>query len=497
MLCVLTGRQMQDADRQMTEKIGIPSDLLMERAALAITEELKKHFPQARKIGVFAGLGNNGGDGIAAARILALEGYDCKVCLTGPIQEKKNQSLAWFQYQIAEKAGVSFTEDVNDLYDRDLLIDAVFGTGLSRPVEEEMAMKFQKFQDLKKPILSVDIPSGVAAGDGRILGTAIKADLTVSLAYLKVGQLLFPGKEYCGELILRDIGIKRPLEEDQRAGRKVFQESDLNQYKPARFSGSNKGSYGHVLVIAGSYLMAGAACFAAKACVLSGAGLVKVLTDERNREIVQSQVPEALLSVYGNKLSKQEIKRELSWADVVLIGPGLGQTAISRQLFSLVMEEIQTPMVMDADALNLLSEDLSLLQRPHLDLVLTPHIGEMARLKKVSPVYVAEHMIPLAEEFANDYQVTLVLKNAASITAIPFSDTIINTTGNNGMSTGGSGDVLAGLLAGLMAQHLPASKAAPLAVYLHGKAGDLARKKCGVYAMAPREILDAIHNVLV
>lgn len=496
MLTVLTGRQMQDADRQMTEKMGIPSELLMERAALAVTEELKKHYPSARKIGVFSGLGNNGADGIAAARILALEGFDCRVYIYGNIEEKKGTGLVYLQYQMAKNVGVTFVEEMAGLSACDVVLDAVFGTGLSRPVEGDLINAFHAFQDLKLPIIAVDIPSGVSSSDGRVLGTGIRADLTVTFAYLKAGLLLFPGKDYCGEVVLRNVGIRRPIEEDQKAGRKVLEDSDLDEFKPRRFAGSNKGSYGHVLVIAGSYCMAGAACFSAKAALLSGAGLVKVLTDERNREIIQSQVPEALLSVYGTRLNKQEIERNLSWADVVLIGPGLGQNSLSRQIFRLVMEEIQTPMVMDADALNLLSEDVSLLQRPHLDLVITPHIAEMARLKKVSPSYVSEHMISLAEEFANDYQVTVVLKNAASVTAVPFSNTYINRTGNNGMSTGGSGDVLAGLISGLMAQHLPSEKAAPLAVYLHGKAGDLAREKFGVYAMGPVEILGEIHEVL-
>ena len=243
--------------------------------------------------------------------------------------------------------------------------------------------------------------------------------------------------------------------------------------------------------------MAGAAYFSAKAAYLCGAGLVKVLTDERNREIIQSKLPEALIDTYGSKLIEDNIKADLEWADVVLMGPGLGVGTLSEKIFDYIFDNVQVPLILDADGLNILSKNPMRLLKPHMGIVVTPHIAEMARLRKVSNSYVLEHMIPLAEEFSRDYQATVVLKNATCVTSVPYGNTYLNLTGNNGMSVGGSGDVLSGMIAGFMAQHVNSEVAAPLSVYLHGKAGDLAVRDTSVYSLRPDDILDYIPKVLL
>lgn len=491
---VYTGKEMQEIDRYMIEEIGIPSASLMERAGSSLFEEILRVVPSPKRVGVLAGSGNNGGDGVLAARLFALRGVETRVYYLSNPMNLKNEAKR--QYLIAEKCHVTFTNEIEDLKDCDVLIDGAFGTGLSRMVEGDAAAIIEKFNEFSGLRFGVDIPSGISSLDGHVMGTAVRCDYTVTFAYEKTGLLLYPGREYAGEIILRDVGIQK-LDSVEKTGCRVLEDIDISAMLPRRFAGSNKGSYGHVLVVAGSYQMAGAAYFSAKAAYLCGAGLVKVLTDERNREIIQNKLPEALIDTYGSKLIEDNLKADLEWADVVLMGPGLGVGTLSEKIFDYIFDNVQVPLILDADGLNILSKNPMRLLKPHMGIVVTPHIAEMARLRKVSNSYVLEHMIPLAEEFSRDYQATVVLKNATCVTSVPYGNTYLNLTGNNGMSVGGSGDVLSGMIAGFMAQHVNSEVAAPLSVYLHGKAGDLAVRDTSVYSLRPDDILDYIPKVLL
>jgi NAD(P)H-hydrate epimerase len=324
--------------------------------------------------------------------------------------------------------------------------------------------------------------------------------VTVTFSYEKVGMRLFPGQDFCGNIICRSVGIddRSFLVREHRGhapGIAAFTKEDLSRI-PARKSDSNKGSYGKVLVIGGSVDMAGAAIFSARAAYLSGCGLVRILTPEENRIIIQSALPEAVLSCYQSKKPEKDmIMGALQWADVIVCGPGLGKSETAKLLVHTVLEHAAVPVVLDADALNIISEETEILQRPHTQLVLTPHLGEMARLCGVTISYIKDHLLESAQEFARTYNVILAQKDARTITSIPCGMTYVNLSGNNGMATGGSGDVLTGIIAGLIAQGAEPSLAAPLGVYIHGLAGDTGVKTLGHYSLTAGGLLTALPEV--
>ena len=275
----------------------------------------------------------------------------------------------------------------------------------------------------------------------------------------------------------------------------AFTEEDLTGL-PKRQAESNKGTYGKVLVIAGNEQMAGAAYFSAKAAYLCGCGLVKVVTHENNKTMLHTKLPEALIQTYeGKKAEKESLIEAVNWADVIVVGPGLGQSSLSENILKTVLKTASVPMVLDADALNLLAKERELLKLPHTDLIVTPHLGEMARLADMPVDYIKKNLILTAEEFAREYNVICVLKDARTIISIPYGKTYVNLSGNHGMATGGSGDVLTGMIAGLLAGGVSPETAAALGVYLHGKAGDTAAGKTGHYSLMASDILDGISEV--
>jgi NAD(P)H-hydrate epimerase len=348
--------------------------------------------------------------------------------------------------------------------------------------------------------MALDIPSGIDADTGAILGIAFRADVTVTFSYEKVGLWLFPGQAYSGRVICRRVGIddRSFLVQEKQGhapGVAAFTKEDLARI-PARRADSNKGSYGKVLVVAGSVDMAGAAIFSAKAAYLSGCGLVRILTPEENRIIIQSTLPEAVLTSYNSKKPDREtINGAMQWADVIVCGPGLGRGEVARLLVHTVLKNAAVPVILDADALNIISEETEILQRPHTELILTPHLGEMARLCGVTISYIKDHLLESAQEFARTYNLILAQKDARTITAIPYGMTYVNLSGNNGMATGGSGDVLTGVIAGLIAQGADPALAAPLGVYIHGLAGDAGAKSIGCYSLTAGTLLDALPGI--
>lgn len=491
---ILNSREMKQCDENTMQRRGMLSAVLMERAALATMQEIVKRYPDpATKVLVVCGSGNNGGDGVAVARLLYLKGYNVTIYFAGNREKATEETKR--QMFIAEQYGV----EISDEYPKDIvgvIVDALFGIGLSREVTGKYAEILQKMTEQDGYKVAVDIASGISADTGAVMGTAFVADLTVTFGFIKAGQLLYPGAEYTGELKVADIGIDEQSLYEIKPELKVLETSDLNRL-PRRVNRSNKGSYGKLLILAGSKQMAGAAVFAAKAAYRMGCGLVRVATVEENRIILQEQVPEAVLAVYNNGTDVVEfVETQLHWADAVVAGPGISQSDLSERMLYELLKRIQVPCLCDADALNLLSKHpdwWKLLQSP---LVITPHLGEMARLTGRPITEIRDRLVQTAQEFAMEHQITVVLKDARTITAQPDGQSYINVSGNHGMATAGAGDVLSGVVGALLAQKLDMYLAAALGVFIHGLAGDAAAERVGHCAMMASDIVDGLMDVL-
>lgn len=487
--------EMKQCDRNTICHFKVPSLVLMERAAIGVVEAIETFEVDCSKTLIVCGMGNNGGDGAALARLIRQKGWEAVILLAGreedASKEMKQQLAIARQYQIP-----ILTEMPKETYT--LVVDALFGIGLSREVTGEFRTLIEEMNQMKGEKLAIDIPSGISADDGQVLGCGFLADLTVTFAYLKTGLILYPGCTYAGHVEVKDIGIDKNSWMQQEPSLYAFEPKDLSLL-PKRRPRTNKGSYGHVLVIAGQPGMSGAAFFSGKAAAVTGCGLVKIMTAEENRSILQQQLPEAVLDTWEKETSKNHIwaklERNLRWADAVVIGPGLGTGEMAAMLLRAVLHMAVSPLVIDADALNILSGNLELLSSFSGTAIVTPHLGEMARLTGQPVEELQKDLLGNGIMFAREYDVICVLKDAKTVTALPDGASYINTSGNNGMATAGSGDVLTGVLAGLLAQGLEGDLAAPLGVYLHGLAGDDARKKTGCYGMLATDIIEGIRSV--
>ena len=492
---VLTGQKMRTIDQDTIEKYGMSEHVLIERAALSFFDEIESSLTIDDDIAIFCGRGNNGADGMALGRILSLKKYKVKIYLLNNSSSLNRLSPgAKYEKNILEKYGIQIFDFSEQDGKCNIIVDAIFGTGLNKEIDNDIASYIDLINDLKVKnkclVWGMDIPSGVSSDDGRILGKAVLCDKTITFGYLKIGQLIYPGKEYCGNTIVKDSGI---YDFDEKKDRYILEPEDAS-YLPVRIASGNKGTFGNVLVIAGNQGMAGAAFMCAKAAYEAGAGLVRVYTHEDNRIILQTLLPEAIIVCYDRYQESEEVKL-INESDIIVCGPGLGQNKDSEKIVQCVLKNSSVPVVIDADALNIIAKNTEMLKLPHPELILTPHPGEMARLLDSSIPYVLDNLLRIAEEFSRDYNVILVLKSACTITAIPFGNTYINTTGNDGMATGGSGDVLAGYIGGMLAQDRTNDFLVPLAVYLHGKAGEKASEKYSNYSMTSRDILDALKEV--
>ena len=502
---VVDAAGMKEADRVTIEEVGVPSLVLMERAALAVAERVKVYATKESRIGVLCGTGNNGGDGVAVARLLAEESYDATVLIK---DATKGTPEFLQQMKIATAGGVPVCEPW-ETKGYDIIVDALFGIGLSKPVEGEYGDLLEQIDRERHIVIAVDIASGVSASDGTVGGAALHANETVTFGAAKWGHLLYPGKEYTGKLTVADIGFPKAVLTARKQGMWLSRES-VDALMPRRPAYSNKGTFGKVAVIAGSKNMAGAAYFAACGAYRTGAGLVKIVTPECNREILQTLLPEAMLATYaGAEELPVVVEEAVRFADAVVIGPGLGQCAEAELLVSLIRDALyekeDTPVsVWDADALNILAKktdykgfrneaELLAFLDDYLpkNAVLTPHPGELSRLLGVPVKVLTARFLETAKRISSISNLTYVLKDAATLT-INNLDCVVNTTGNNGMATGGSGDILTGIIGALAAGGMDVFTAAAVGVWLHGAAGDAAGKSVGAAPMIARDILQAI-----
>ena len=500
---LVTGKEMKLLDQNTSGCFKVPELVLMEQAAMhfvwRLCDVLKDVKPNKNLRGiVFSGLGNNGADGIAIARLLNEKGIPTELCKVNQLLKEAGKASSSYQVQEEIYRAYQYPEqsDTNAILENeyDFIIDAVFGIGLSRNLNEEYASVLHMINETKGLKFAVDMPSGINSDNGQVMSAAVKCDYTITFSFEKMGQYLWPGCEYAGRTFVEEIGITEASWLDKKPSMSYLQEEDLLSL-PNRPAHSNKGTYGKLLIVAGSENMAGAAIFAARAAYRSGIGLVKIYTQEANRVIIQETLPEALLSTFDKNIDKEQLITDIQWANAIAIGPGLGKEHSAKELVEVVRTTASVPVVWDADALNILSENTECLMLPHTEYIMTPHLGEFSRLTKNSIEWIQNHLVESAIDFARTYDVICVLKDFRSVIANPYGLSYLNLSGNNGMATGGSGDVLTGIIGAMLAQGLKGSDAAAYGAYVHGLAGDIAREKMGTHSMMASDIIDALKEV--
>ena len=486
------GTQMSQADRFTIQETGIPSLVLMERAALKTVEMMHTHGIDTSRPLIVCGSGNNGGDGFAIARLLAEEGAAPRILFAG--KESSLSEECRIQKQIAENLGIGIITEIPE-EEYTVIIDAVFGVGLSREISGRYAdiIAWMNEQDCCK--VAVDIPSGVSSATGKILGIAFHADLTVAMACVKAGCEMYPGKNYAGEIVAVPIGIDPEFFASDEDVCITYDRRDIPELLPERKADSHKGSYGKVLMITGSSGMAGAAYLSARAAYAVGAGLVQIYTAEENRAVLQQLLPEAIISCYQG-YDEDELARLLDWADVVCIGCGLGTGETSGRILEGTLRKVNVPCIIDADGLNLLSRKMDLLEAMHSPVILTPHMKEMSRLTGYPISGLSDRRLEIIREFTEKYPAVCVLKDSRTFVKEKGKHTFFNLAGNSAMAKAGSGDVLAGVITGLSAQGMQAYESASLGVFLHACGGDAAKEAKGSYSVLARDLIAGIEKCM-
>ena len=511
---IVTASEMKHYDNNTIEKYLVPSLLLMERAALVTVEEIERvRGCSPGRVLVAAGCGNNGGDGLAIGRLMMLKGYEVTCVLLG--DEKKCTEETARQISILSAYGMQIFSTIQDC-EYDIVIDAILGIGISRPAEGVCRDAVEWINGCGAYVCSVDIPSGIRADTGAVMGCAVHADLTVTYGFRKMGHVLYPGAGHVGMLVCRQMGI----DEHSFLGTAPYWYTHIgsdSRILPMRRPDGNKGTFGKALLIVGSSTIAGAAMMAVKSAFRIGAGMVKAVTAEENKEALQQFVPEAMLLTYsGNMLSEddsfsaettafmQELKEAEAWADCILIGPGIGMGRQAHELLKFSITQSDLPLVIDADGINLLAQNPKLQEaladcgRQGRTVILTPHLGEFSRLYGCTVAQTKEHLTEYPIELSDRLQCIVVCKDARTVVVWPgATHGYVNTTGNAGMATAGSGDVLGGMIIGLIAQKMSGSDAAVAGVYLHGIAGDLAAARETEDSMMATDIIDRIGDVIL
>lgn len=507
---ILTAEAMQGVDRRAIEELGVPSIVLMENAALGVVEALGESFPEAAAVAVFCGPGNNGGDGLAVGRHLAVRGYRPWLFLATGGKELKGD--AGLQLEICRRMQLPIEElgEDDDLAavlararEADLVVDSLFGTGLGRPLEGWYAELVRGLNRLPVPRLAVDLPSGLSGSRSEVFGPSIQADLTVTFAALKVAHVFPPAAEAVGEVVVADLGIPPELVAAAPGGLSLLEAEDAATLFPTRRPDTHKGTYGHALVVAGGPGRAGAAVLAARGAVRSGAGLVTAAVPEAIRDTVDGGCIESMTvglpaGPQGDlsRASVASVRAAAEGKDALALGPGLGRGEETAAAIREILLSCPLPAVVDADGVNAFAgRHRELADRPG-PTVLTPHPGEMARLLGLSTAEVKEERLDTARRAARECSAVVVLKGHLTLVATPEGEVAVNPTGNPGMATGGSGDVLTGMIAALLARGAEAGSAARAAVFVHGAAGDRAAARLGEAPLAAGDLLDELPGAI-
>lgn len=517
---VVTAAEMRQIDRNTIEGIGIPGIVLMETAGSAIVQAIERYYPTCNRIGIFAGKGNNGGDGIVIARQLAHTGRDVHLFLVSPpesftaeaainLQIAQNLKLWIDEIPTDTTLGIEKGVTLNNIERCELFVDAIFGTGLRGDVCGPIATIINAINNLPIPILAIDLPSGLDADTGNPLGTCVRADRTVAIGLPKRGLLVHPGAEFAGKLEVADIGFPEQVIDAQNIKVHWTTAAQASQWIPPRPAASHKGTYGRVFIVAGATGMTGAAALASAAALRAGAGLVTLGISKYLNPILEGLLPEVMTlplpETDSGSLASSATTTILEFAErtksVLAIGPGLSQNPETVTLVHQLIRENQAQalglrIVIDADGLNALAQTRETIALLGTAAVLTPHPGEMARLTHTPISTLEKDRISTAQQIAHTHGVTLVFKGAPTVTGTPGGEVWINSTGNPGMATGGMGDLLTGIIAGLMAQGVPSEKAAVLGVYVHGLAGDIIAERVGMHGLIASDVLKAVPEAL-
>ena len=505
---VLTARQMREADRRTIEDLGVPSLVLMENAGREVASAIDHAFPDlvGRRVAILCGRGNNGGDGFVVARLLHDRGVHVSVFLVGRASDVKGDALANLERVLAIGLPVAeigrqleWERYLPDFARHALVVDALFGTGLATPLTGLLAEIVEGVNRAGVPVVSIDLPSGLSADTPDVIGPCIRATLTVTLGAPKVPLVLAPGSAMAGRVIVADIGIPPSVVASlDGLDLRVNTPESLRPLLPSRPRDAHKGAFGHVLVVAGSRGKTGAAHLAACGALRSGAGLVTVATPASCQQTVAGMGPEymteGLPDTPAGTLAADALEAVLAFpASVIAVGPGLGSGDGVRSVLRRLVERSRAPLVLDADALNAFAGDVGrLAAREGQTIVITPHPGEMARLLGTSTAGVQASRLEAARTLASSNRVFVVLKGHGTVVAAPDGRAAVNPTGNPGMATGGTGDVLTGMIAGWLAQGVDADTACRLGVYLHGAAGDLAALAEGEVSMTAGDLVRRI-----
>jgi NAD(P)H-hydrate epimerase len=504
---LVTAQEMRELDRLTIEEYGTPGHVLMERAGAGATEALLREFPHIHKslVLIVAGKGNNGGDGFVIARLLKKQGVKCEVVLVARKAEVKGEALRNLtaflglrgrMTEVTEPAQLDLVQE--KLSRSGLVVDALLGTGLNSPVRGLMAALIDLINASGVPVVAVDIPSGLDADTGAPLGTAIQAELTVTFGYPKIGQIGDPGATHIGRLVIVDIGIALEALARVQPQTTLLTAEAVGVLVRERRRAAHKGDFGHLLVLAGARGERGAALLCGGAALRVGTGLVTLAGPASLNSVFSSVLIEAMTVAFPERpdgslvLDEGAMTQALRGKSAVAFGPGVGVSTDTIGLTRWLLAHSELPLVIDADGLNCLATDPRALHGARGPVVLTPHPGEMARLMNTSNAEVQSRRLEVARAFATQHRCYLILKGAHTVIAAPDGRAWVNTTGNPGMASGGMGDVLTGILGGLLAQGYPPEEACTLGVFLHGYAGDLAAQEKGEAGILARDLIERL-----
>ncbi|MDD2540019.1 MAG: NAD(P)H-hydrate dehydratase [Desulfuromonadaceae bacterium] len=502
---VVTSHTMQELDKKAIQECGIPGLQLMENAGICCVEVIVAEFGLNGRCIVMAGKGNNGGDGYVIARLLQKKGWSVKVIILSERNQISGDAATNLEklpgsiINYCTSEGRLSSQYMEDFFQADVIVDALLGTGLCSNVSDIYLEAVDLMNSSGRPVVSVDIPSGIHGTTGRVLGDAVRASITVTFAFAKLGHVLYPGAEHAGRLVVADIGIPSHLMEST-SGYDFLDENAIRPLLQRRDRQAHKGTFGHCLIVAGSTGKTGAAALSANSAVRAGSGLVTLAAAESIHSILELKTTEVMtvpLSDSGRGYLANSaftmIEKLLEGKDAVAIGPGLDRHPETCILIHNLVESITLPLVIDADGLNAVAEDVSVLKRKKSQqVILTPHPGEMSRLTGTSIPDVEAIRISVAQEFARNYGVFVVLKGARTIIASPAGIAAINGSGNPGMATGGVGDVLTGIIVSLLGQGYTAWVACRLGVFIHGFAADMVAEAKGEIGINATDILEKL-----
>ena len=496
---LVTAKEMKALDVQAQNDYAMPGILLMDNAAQAVAEAVHEALTalEGERVVIFCGGGNNGGDGLGAARWLQSYGVSVRAFVVGAALDAV-QGDAALELAMFTKAGgrveVLSTEDDWVLAElaaskADVLVDALLGTGFHGELEGDVLRACELLNKSEKYILAVDIPTGVNADNGAVSENAVRADHTVTMALVKTGLLLYPGREYCGDIELADISMPVKLVEEYKSDKYRLTDEIVRELLPLRKANAHKGDAGRVVICAGSPGYTGAAALASDAAVKAGAGLVSLYTPLSSRDVLAIKLTEVMVHGLLERMpgilgggAASDVASNAEAADVLAIGPGLGTSESTQEAVRTILQKITTPVVIDADALTALAGHTEILAAMQAQKVLTPHPGEMARLTGLEIAEIEADRINIAKKYAEQWQAIVVLKGAPTVIGCPNGTVYVNSTGNSSLATGGSGDVLTGIIAGLAAQEISLQEAAICGVYLHGLAAELTGIDIGLAA---------------